>query len=218
MKMLKTLVLIAACVAVCAFADAQELFNGKDLSGWKVAPFDGGGSVSVLSNGWVLCDAGDPLSGIAYTNNPPTMNYEISLEAMRVKGSDFFIALTIPVVSNFCTVIIGGWGGSLCGVSSVDYMDASENQWSEGRNLENDRWYLLRVRVTPGVLQVWLDNDYYTARIEYGDSKRLSLRSGDIDKTTPLGLATYRTRALWRHFTVTPIATLLPSDKPRGEP
>jgi hypothetical protein len=209
--------LIAALSTSVALAEPLALFNGRDLSGWKIAPFSDSGAVNVVSNGIVSCGIGDPFTGIAYTNTPPIMNYELSLEAMRTEGSDFFIALTLPVETNFCTVIIGGWSGCLCGVSSVDYADASENQWSEALSLENNRWYVLRVRVTPGVLQVFLNNDLYKARIEFMDSKRLSLRPGDIDKTKPLGLATYRTRALWRSFTLTPIATPLPSDKPHDE-
>ena len=214
---MKTLLLIAALSASAALAEPLALFNGKDLSGWKRAQIPGSGPVNVLSNGIVACGIGAPMTGIAYTNTPPTMNYELSLEAQRAEGSDFFIALTIPVEKSFCTVIIGGWGGGLCGISSFDYADASENKWSEGLRLENNRWYALRVRVTPGVLQVFLDNDLYTARIEYDDASRFSLRAGDIDKTKPLGLATYYTRALWRNFTLTPITALQPADKPRGE-
>lgn len=204
--------------ALSAFAEQTALFNGKDLSGWKVADMLGGGKVTVLRTGVVECGFGDPMTGIAYTNKPPAMNYELSLEAMRVEGMDFFVALTLPVETNFCTVIIGGWGGGLCGISSVDYMDAAENQWSEGLTLQNERWYTLRVRVTPGVLQVFLDKDLFTARVEFESSSRFSLRPGsDIDKTKPLGLATYRTRAYWRNFTLTPITALEPNDKPRGE-
>ncbi len=211
------------CVFFClwslaALAEPLTLFNGKDLSGWKVADMTEGGKVTVLSNGVVQCDFGNPMSGIVYTNKPPTMNYELSLEAMRVQGMDFFIALTIPIETNFCTIIIGGWGGGLCGISSVDYLDASENQWSEGLTLQNERWYTLRVRVTPGVLQVFLDKDLYTARVEFDKSSRFSLRPGsDIDKTMPLGLATYQTRAHWHNFTLTPITVLEPNDKPRKD-
>jgi hypothetical protein len=214
---MKAILPLICFLAYSASAAPIALFNGSDLTGWKVAPFDNGGAFHVLSNGVVECGIGQPLSGIVYTNTPPTMNYEIRLQAMRVEGGDFFAALTIPVEKSFCTVVIGGWGGCLCGVSSVDYIDASENQWGEAVNLENNRWYTLRVRVTPGVLQVFLDDSLYTARIEYRDAKRLSLRPGDIDKTTPLGLATYRTRAHWRNVTLTPIETLLPSDKPRDD-
>ena len=216
--MKNTLLFAALSVSTTlASAGPLPLFNGKDLTGWKVAPFRDGGAVSVVSNGIVECGVGIPLSGIAYTNTPPIMNYELSLEALRAEGSDFFVALTIPIVTNFCTVVIGGWGGSLCGISSVDYADASENQWAEGVRFENNRWYTLRVRVTPGVLQVFLDKDLYTARVEFESSSRFSLRSGDIDKTKPLGLATFRSRALWRNFTLTPITELLPSDRPRAE-
>jgi hypothetical protein len=176
------------------------------------------GKVTVLADGAVECGPGNPMTGIAYTNEPPRMNYELSLQAVRVKGSDFFVALTIPVEKHYCTVIIGGWGGGICGVSSFDFLDAAENQWAECRNLENERWYTLRVRVTPGVLQVFLDETLYTARIEFDNSARFSLRPGsDIDKTVPLGLATYRTLARWRNFTLTPITAMLPGDKPKGE-
>lgn len=198
-------------------AEPVQLFNGRDLTGWKTADLFEGGKVAVLPDGAVECDFGNPMTGIAYTNTPPRMNYELSLQAVRVQGSDFFVALTLPIETNYCTIIIGGWGGNLCGISSVDYLDASENQWSENITLENERWYTLRVRVTPGVLQVFLDEKLYTARVE-GPPSRFSLRSGsDIDKTGPLGLATYRTKARWRNFTLTPITELGPKDKPMLE-
>ncbi|MDD4017555.1 MAG: DUF1080 domain-containing protein [Kiritimatiellae bacterium] len=209
---------IFLATALSLRADPVRLFNGKDLTGWRVADMFGSGTVTVLADGSVECGPGNPMTGIAYTNEPPRMNYELSLQAVRVKGSDFFAALTIPIEKNYCTVIIGGWGGGLCGISSIDYMDAAENPWSEGLNLENERWYTLRVRVTPGVLQVFLDENLYTARVEFEDASRFSLRSGsDIDKTTPLGLATYRTLARWRNFTLTPVTELKPDDKPKGE-
>ncbi|MDD2459953.1 MAG: DUF1080 domain-containing protein [Kiritimatiellia bacterium] len=198
-------------------AKPVQLFNGRDLTGWKTADLFEGGTVDVLPDGTVECGFGNPMTGIAYTNTPPRMNYELSLQAVRVQGSDFFVALTLPIETNYCTLIIGGWGGGLCGISSVDYLDASENQWSENITLENERWYTLRVRVTPGVLQVFLDEKLYTARVE-GPPSRFSLRSGsDIDKTGPLGLATYRTKARWRNFTLTPITELGPKDKPMLE-
>lgn len=215
---MKRIALLVSLLTFAASAEPVALFNGKDLDGWKVADFTEGGTVTVLPDGTVECGFGNPMTGIAYTNAIPTMSYELSLQAARIQGGDFFAALTIPVGTNACTVIIGGWGGSLCGISSIDYMDASENQHSEGINLENTRWYTLRVRVTPGVLQVFLDETLYTARVEFEDTARFSLRSGsDIDKTLPLGLATYRTRARWRNFTLTPVTELKPDDKPRGE-
>jgi hypothetical protein len=132
------------------------------------------------------------------------MSYEVKVEALRKEGSDFLIALTLPVESNACTVVIGGWGGGLCGISSVDFMDASENGFSSGIALTNNVWYTLRVRVTPGLLEVALNDTLYTAKVPFEKSSRFSLRSGsDIDKTLPFGLATFETHALWRNLTVT---------------
>jgi hypothetical protein len=37
-----------------------------------------------------------------------------------MQGSDFFAALTFPVNDLFCTLINGGWGGMLVGLSSLD--------------------------------------------------------------------------------------------------
>ena len=199
------LMMMLAALAV----SAEPLFNGKDLSGWKNA-IPGGGKVEVLKDGSVSCLPGDPMSGIVYTNRPPRMNYELTLDAMRVSGDDFFIGLTIPVETNQCTIIIGGWGGSLCGVSSVDYLDASENPYTEARELKSNQWYRLRVRVTPGLLDVSLDGDFFTAKIPFEKSDRFSLRSGsDIDRTVPLGICTYRTGARWRNFEL----KSLPPDK-----
>lgn len=211
---LSLLIVAASCLAR---AETRSLFNGRDLAGWRIAASGSNTPAQVLENGIVSCPAGDPLNGIIYTNVPPTMNYELSIEAKRVSGSDFFIALTLPIEHSFCTVIIGGWGGGLCGVSRFDYADASQNQWSQYLRLENDRWYTLRVRVTPGVLQVFLDETLYTARIEYDDAYRFSLRPGSIESFVPLGLATYQTHAHWRNFTVTTITELKPGDRPRAD-
>jgi hypothetical protein len=211
-----SLTLMAVMISLTINAQIN-LFNGKNLSGWKRAEITDNGEVKALPDGTVECGIGNPMTGIAYTNKFPTMNYELSLEGMRQAGSDFFMALTIPVETSFCSVIIGGWGGGLCGISSYDGMDAANNMWAEGLTLKNNCWYKLVVRVTPGVIQVSLNQDLYTARVEFDDCNRLSLRSGDIEKTVPMGLTTYETQALWRNFTLTEITELRPEDKPFSE-
>src|SRR5215831_10982023 len=99
-------------------------FDGKTLTGWSETDFAGHGSVESES-GLILLNTGDPLTGINWTNRVPKMNYEVALDAMRVTGSDFFCGLTVPVSNSFCSLIVGGWGGSLVGISSLDRMDAS---------------------------------------------------------------------------------------------
>ena len=212
---MKVIIIILTAMLSLTMTAQTNLFNGKDLTGWKRANIIGNGEVKALTNGIIECGIGKPMSGIAYTNDFPTMNYEISLEGMRKEGFDFFMALTIPVEKSFCTVIIGGWGGGLCGISSYDGADAANNMWAEGLALDNNRWYKLIVRVTPGVIQISLNKDLYTARVEFDDSKRLSLRFGDIEETIPLGLSTYETKAYWRNFTMTKIIKLRTEDKPR---
>src|SRR5438309_11521438 len=89
-----------------------------------------------------------PFTGINFTNDFPKVNYEIALDAMRMGGSDFFCGLTVPVGDSFCSLIVGGWDGSLLGISSPDHNDASENETTRFVNFETGRWYRIRLRVT----------------------------------------------------------------------
>ena len=73
----------------------------------------------------------------------PKTNYELRLEAMRADGHDFFAGITFPVNDSHCSWIVGGWGGSIVGLSSLDDMDASENDTSISRNFQTGRWYTL---------------------------------------------------------------------------
>ncbi|MEO7298675.1 MAG: DUF1080 domain-containing protein, partial [Verrucomicrobiota bacterium] len=112
----------------------KTLFNGKDLSGWKKTDFGGHGEISV-QDGEIRIEMGAELTGINWTNAEvlPKINYEIELDAMKRQGSDFFCGLTIPFSNSFCSFIVGGWGGGVVGISSVNGADASENDTS--RNL-----------------------------------------------------------------------------------
>src|ERR1041385_42647 len=79
----------------------QAMFDGESLNGWRVTGFSGRGPVE-CRNGLILLRAGDPLTGIHWTNEVPRTNYEITLEAMRVGGMDCFCGLTFPVGDSFC--------------------------------------------------------------------------------------------------------------------
>src|SRR4051812_15945724 len=117
-----------------------SLFDGKTLKGWKATEFIGRGKI-LCDLGLIVFEAGDPFTGLNWTDSVPRINYEISLDAMRVGGSDFFCGLTIPVKDSCCSLIAGGWGGSLIGISSFDGADASENESTKFINFENGRWY-----------------------------------------------------------------------------
>ena len=212
------LTLLLAFSVAAATPATKNLFAEAARPGWQPIAFDTSSTFTVLPSNTFTCARGKPLAGIVYTNAVPTMNYEVTLDAMRVEGSDFFIGLTLPIETNFFTVIIGGWGGSLCGISSFDYNDASQNPWSESVALENNRWYTLRVRITPGVLQIFLNDTLYRARIEFDDATHFSLRPGEIEQSKPFGLTTYETVAHWRNLRIVPITQMLPADKQQKEP
>ena len=61
---------LLAAAAVASRAETVHLFNGKDLAGWKVADMTDSGKVAVLADGSVECGPGNPMTGIAYTNEP----------------------------------------------------------------------------------------------------------------------------------------------------
>jgi len=151
-----------------------------------------------VENGAIILDAGNDLTGVNYGKDFPKMSYELSLEAKRVVGSDFFCGLTFPVGETSVTYVVGGWGGGVVGISNIDGNDASENETTHYEKLETDRWYRIRVRVTPTKLEAWLD-DSQTAKVDL-DGRELSMRGGEIELSAPIGIASYRTRAALRNI------------------
>ena len=176
-------------------AAATPIFDGKTLEHWKITDFAGHGDVKV-EDGQMVLDAGSELSGVNYAGEVPKTNYEISLEAMRLAGDDFFCGLTMPVGAAFVTFVVGGWGGSVVGISSIGGEDASENETTQFRKFDSNKWYALRVRVTDKRLDAWIDNDQ-TVKLEL-EGKRLAMRAGEIELSQPFGFATFRTRAVLR--------------------
>lgn len=175
----------------------EALFDGKSLKGWCVAPYGAHGEVQ-CEQGVILLNSGDPFTGVNFTNDVPKMNYEVAFDGMRVSGSDFFCALTVPVGDDFCTLIVGGWGGGLIGISSLDGMDASENQTTKFHEFDQGRWYRVRLRVTQGRIEGWLDEEKLIDVVTTG--KKISLRPGDIEMSKPFGLASYQTTAALREI------------------
>jgi type 1 glutamine amidotransferase len=165
-----------------------------------------------------MLHSGAMLSGVSYTNDLPRIDYEVSLEAMKVDGSDFFCGLTFPVDNSFCSFIVGGWGGGVVGLSSIDGMDASENETTKYLKFDSGRWYSIRVRVTRKKIETWIDNEKIVDQ-EITDRK-ISLRPGDIDLSKPFGVATWQTTAALRDIKVRALSAdgRGPADRPDGSP
>jgi hypothetical protein len=174
------------------------LFDGQSLTNWAVTDFAGHGPVTVESN-QIKIAMGDDLGGFNWTNGPlPKTDYEISLDAVRVAGGDFFCGLTFPVADSSCSLIVGGWGGGLIGLSSLDDQDASENDTTKVMYFETGHWYHVVLRVTPKKIQVWLDKEKVVDASIVG--RKVSLRPGSIYLSEPLGVATYSTTAEVKDF------------------
>jgi hypothetical protein len=166
---------------------------------WERIAFEDGGEVRA-EDGMLILAAGNPFTGVVWTNPVARCNYEIELEARRDRGGDFFCGLTVPVNEAHCSLIVGGWGGGVVGISSIDRMDASENETTLYREFASNRWYRIRMRVTAERLGVWLD-DEQVIDADIRD-RHIGLRHGEIDQCIPLGLATWRTGASIRRIRV----------------
>jgi hypothetical protein len=177
----------------------QPLFDGKSLKGWKVTDFAGRGEATA-EDGQLILRFGDLLTGVTWDDQKfefPTSNYEIRLEAQRVDGSDFFCGLTFPVGKEYCSLIVGGWGGGLVGLSCIDGMDASENSTSAFEKFENKKWYPIRVRVTDAKIQAWIE-DRQLVDVDR-EGKEFSVR-WEVEESRPLGIATYQSTAAIKDF------------------
>ena len=184
----------------------QPLFNGKDLEGWKVTNFGGEGEVYV-EDGEVVISQGADLSGIHTEKEIPRSNYEIQFEAQRAAGSDFFAGLTFPVKDSHCSLIIGGWGGGVCGISSLDGMDASENETTSYQQFDKDKWYKIRIVVRDNHLSAWLD-DKQIVDVDTTD-KKIGVRF-EVERSKPFGFATYATTGRLKNVR---LRTLPPEEK-----
>jgi hypothetical protein len=187
--------------AICEDMAAGEvsLFDGTNLGQWKITDFGGQGKVYVR-DGSIMLEMGNNLTGVTWGGVVLRMNYEINLDAMRVDGEDFFCGLTFPVGDSFVTFVVGGWGGAVCGISCVDYYDASDNETTVKAYFDTNRWYHIRVRVTGGKLQCWIDDDQCVDLETKG--KKLGVRL-DVKDSKPLGIASWRTAAAIKNIRLT---------------
>jgi hypothetical protein len=143
---------------------------------------------------------GAVLTGITWTNPPPEGDYELSLEAVKLEGSDFFSALTFPAGDGHCSLIVGGWGGGVVGISSLDGMDASENETTKFLSFDKNRWYSVRVRVTARKIEAWIDEEKV---VDIGiKDRRISVRPGEIELAQPLGISAFQTKAAYRNISL----------------
>lgn len=188
-------------VPVIETRDSNLLFDGKSLDGWEITNFGPQGPV-YISGGEIILGMGDGCTGITWKKKFPEINYKVTLEAKRVAGNDFFCGLTFPVGKDPCTLIIGGWGGTTVGLSSINGNDASENETTRLIKFEKDRWYHISLIVKENEIRAWID-DVIVVDFKKGD-KKLSIRP-EVELSKPFGITSWRTTAALRNIRVSKI-------------
>ncbi len=200
-RMNTTAIKLSAALALLFVLGCQRqitLFDGKNLDNWERTDFAGKGDVRIDENGSLVLEMGAELSGVRWKGKTdlPKIDYEVTLQAKRTMGSDFFCGLTFPFKESHATLILGGWGGSLIGISSLDDFDASENETGDAYVFEDKKWYDVRLRVTEEKLQVWL-NDKMVIDTDV-EGRKVSMRFGEIEMSVPFGICTYATTGVIR--------------------
>jgi hypothetical protein len=180
----------------------RTLFDGKTLGKWRPSGFGGEGEVAV-EDGAIRIGMGADLSGITWSGDVPRQGYEIALDAQRAEGNDFFCGLTFPVGDDPCSLILGGWGGGVVGLSSIDGDDAAHNDTTLYREFKTGRWYAVRVAVTPERIRCFIDEEQVIDQPLAG--RRISVRD-EVLPSRPLGIATYATTALVKNIRWRPLA------------
>lgn len=175
------------------------LFDGKSLGKWKQVQYGGDGEV-IVEEGNIVLTMGEPLTGVTWQGEVPAKtNYEISLEAQRAQGTDFFLGLTVPVKDKPITLVLGGWGGGVCGLSSLDSFDASENDTTQYIEFKNKQWYKVRMQVLDDAINVWLDDKQIVECDITG--RNISIRP-EVELSVPLGITSFQTIAKYRNITM----------------
>lgn len=183
----------------------KSLFDGKKLGRWKVDDqfdFINHGKVEV-KDGAIVIGRGRPGSCVRFTGKFPKNGYEVSLDAMRVEGEDFFCGLTFPVGTSALTLIVGGWGGPVVGLSCIDGEPAAENETSTYMQFNNKQWYKIRLRVTGQRVVAWIDNRKVVDFVTKG--RKLTIWF-EKESVMPLSVATWRTTAALRNIRLRKLA------------
>lgn len=178
--------------------DGNYLFDGNTLEGWEITQFGTQGPVSV-SKGKIILNYGDGATGVTYTNDFPKVNYEVNLEARKTSGNDFFCGMTFPVNDDFCSLIVGGWGGPVVGLSCIDGADASDNSTQILKRFDKNVWYKIKLQVTTQKITAWIDGEKLVDFEYVGHD--LSIRP-EVNLSKPFGICSWITTAELRNIWV----------------
>ena len=152
----RTIATLALLLCATSFASAP-VCRSVDLQR-DFAPFAFGGDGAIRATPHELTlEPGAPLTGGTFSTTLPDSDYELSFSAARVSGLDFFCGMTFPTKRGCLTLVLGGWAGAVCGLSSLDGLDASSNATRTLRSFPNGRDVDVRIEVRGERVRVSID-------------------------------------------------------------
>ena len=171
--------------------DENSLFDGKTLNGWEITQYGPQGPVDVY-DGKIILNYGDGCTGITWAKEFPKVNYEVSLEARKTSGNDFFCGMTFPVQEEYCSLIVGGWGGPVVGLSCIDGKDASDNETKILKRFDKNVWYKIKLKVSDQNISAWIDGEKLVD-FDY-EGHELYVRP-EVELSKPFGICSWITTA-----------------------
>ena len=174
----------------------ELLFDGKTMKNWEISEFGPQGPVQVSEESIIL-GMGEGCTGVTWKGEFPRIGYEVKLEAKKISGNDFSCGITFPVADSYCSLIVGGWGGPVVGLSSIDGNDASENETRLLKKFEHGKWYEIHLKVSDEKIEAWIDNEKLVDFNTTGH--KLSTRP-EVDLSKPFGICSWNTTAALRNI------------------
>jgi hypothetical protein len=189
-------------VASSRVGEWQRMFDGASMQGWLPFLDDSyavsGGPVGVRYGELVLL-TGRPYSAVTWQGTFPRENYEVALQAKKNAGDDIFCGVLFPVGTNYCSMVLGGWGNQVTGLSCVNYLVAADNDTASYGAYTTNRWYSVRLRVTEERIQAWVDEKQ---RINLERREKVISPYPGLDMFAPFGIFTFDTSAAFRDIDV----------------
>ncbi len=176
--------------------EGEKLFDGETLDGWEITSFGTQGPV-LVSEGKIVLGYGDGCTGITWQNEFPKVNYQVSLEARKTTGNDFFCGMTFPVKDQYCSLIVGGWGGPVVGLSCIDGKDADNNETKIMKAFDTGVWYNIKLQVSDSTIVAWVDNEKL---VDFNYLGRELFVRPEVELSRPFGICSWITTAELRNI------------------
>lgn len=183
--------LAAGCASPGEATSAPPPWTVVDLATAQPIAFGGEGEVVHSDRGLEL-GQGSPLTGVTFGDAPSPPRYELEAVVARLRGNDFFCGLTFPTARGNLTLVLGGWGGAVCGLSSLDGVDAGSNETRRLRSFAIDQDHRVCVVVDGDRIAVRLDGEPFLDCDLTG--KAVGVRA-EVEPSQPFGWCSYLTWA-----------------------